>query len=190
MLVLSLMNNDKLREYLRDHREDLDDLKAPTGLWDKIEPQLDPKPRGYLRWAGITLGLVIIGLVAYHWGQQNQASKPSDIQNLIDIQQEALQYADIPDFNETQQYYQMEVVQVLNKLKSKNVENELLEDLKQLELIEQELYKELQEAAGIYKEHVLQAMIQNQQTKLNLLLNVLNEIKHSEEQKQKKYENI
>jgi len=185
------MDNDKLREYIRDNRSAIDDLRAPADLWGRIEPEIDPKPKGYLKWITIAIAAIILGSVGYYVGQnQKVEEEKSEIQNFLDIQEEALQYANIPDFKETQQYYEMEVVQVLNQLKSKNVGDELLQDLKQLEIIEQELYQELQEAEGIYKEHVLQAMIQNQQTKLNLLLNVLNELKHSDDQKQKIYENI
>ncbi len=192
MLVVMNKGTDKLGAFINANRSAFDDLKAPKGLWDQIEPELDPKPKGYWKWAVGIAGIIIVVAGAYMMGQQSisQDAPENEIQQFLNLQDEALEYANLPDFKETRQYFDMQIVQVYNEVKSKNADATLLEDISQLDVIEKELIQELKETEGVYKEHVLQAMIRNQQTKLNLLLDVLDQINQSEQQKKNIYENL
>ena len=192
MLVIMHKGMDRLEDFINVNKSAFEDLKAPQDLWNKIEPQLSPKPEGNGKWivGAVVLALIIAG--AYVLGQRSATHDESnkETQQFLHLQDEALEYANLPDFKETQQYFDRQIVQVYNEIKRKNADATLLEDISQLDIVEQELIKELIEAEGVYKEHVLQAMIRNQQTKLNLLLNVLDEINQSEEQKKNIYENL
>lgn len=192
MLVVMNKGTDKLGAFINANRSSFDDLKAPRGLWDQIEPELDPEPKGYWKWAVGIVGIIIVVAGAYMMGQQSisQDAPDNEIQQFLNLQDEALEYANLPDFKETRQYFDMQIVQVYNEVKRKNSDATLLEDISQLDVIEKELIQELEEAEGVYKEHVLQAMIRNQQTKLNLLLDVLDQINQSEQQKKNIYEDL
>jgi hypothetical protein len=187
--MLIVMNNgsDKLRDYIGQNSSSFNDLKAPKGLWEQIEPQLDPDkgPGNALKWIMVALGVFMLVMAAYYWGNTSRKKQtvPTEVQQVLDVQTEALEYADIPDFLETQQYYDMKIYQVYDELLATDPDNELIQDINQLDVIQDELLADLKEAEGVYKERVLHAMIQNQQTKLNLLMDVLDQIKTSEEEK-------
>ena len=192
MLVAINKGTDKLGAFINANKSAFDDLTAPKGLWDQIEPELDPKPKGYRKWIIGTVGIIIVVAGAYVMGQQSisKDTPNNEIQQFLKDQDKALEYANLPDFKETRRYFDMQIVQVYNEVISKSADATLLEDINQLDIIEQELREELREAEGVYKEHVLQAMIQNQQTKLNLLLDVLDQMNQSEQQKKNNYENL
>ena len=187
MLIVMNNSSDKLRDFIGQNSSSFNDRKAPEGLWDNIEPQLDPNkgPSNSLKWIMAALGVIMLIVAAYYWGSSSKKKQtpPTKAQELFEIQTEALEYADIPDFLETQQYYDMEIHQVYDELLATDPDSALIQDINQLDVIQNELLQDLKEAEGIYKEHVLHAMIQNQQTKLNLLMDVLDQIKTSEQEK-------
>ena len=192
MLIVMNTSSDKLRDFIGQNSESFNELKAPKDLWNNIEPQLDPNkgPGNSLKWILAALCVIALVVTAYYWGSTSK-KKPTpqtEMQQMFDIQTEALEYADIPDFMETQQYYEMEIHQVYDELLATDPDSALIRDINQLDAVQEELLHDLKEAEGVYKEHVLHAMIQNQQTKLNLLMDVLDQIKTSEQEKNNRYE--
>lgn len=194
MLVMMKRNEaDRLRSYIEENKSEFDNLKAPAGLWDEIDKEINKpeKPNGNWKIKGLVASiLMIITLSAgYYWGQQ-QGTNNDQVEQMLQ-EEEALEFAGLPDFNETRQYYVTQVNTTWNELKNLHYDATLEQDLSLLDKTDEELKNELIEAEGIYKEHVLQAMIQNQQIKLNLLMDVLSEIKaQSSSQKSKDYESI
>lgn len=182
---------DPLRDYIREHRSSFDTQKAPAGMWDVIEAQL-PETKGqtnYWKWLGIFSMVMILGLsLAFLWLKRDTAAHLEGSPMVEDT--EVLEFAHMPDFNETQQYYTTQVNETWAELKKIHYDATLEKDLSLLDEHDRELRDELKDAEGIYKEHVLQALIQNQQIKLNLLMDVLGEIKNSEAQKKNNYETI
>ncbi len=190
---------DKLREYISSHQTEFDGYKAPPIIWDKISeeldkstpPSTDPADQNGLPWPWIIGGIVallMVGSLGYYMGYQKDT-----FSNTVEppaIESEILEFAAMPDYNETQQYFAMQVADVWSQIKSLNYDETLEQDLKQLDQVDAELRQELQEAEGVYKEHVLQAMIQNQQTKLELLINVLRELQSSTTNNNNEYEII
>ena len=191
MLVIMKSNEDKLRQYIRNHEDEFNTEKAPDIVWDSISTEISKDKNSQHDWMYKLLGgmliVIVVGVAGYYFGS---LQKESVIEPLPVVENEILEFAALPDYNETQQYFAMQVSEVWNQIQSLAYDITLEEDLKQIDLIDAELRKELQEAEGIYKEHVLQAMIQNQQTKLDLLLNVLSELQSSKPQKSNQYETI
>lgn len=194
MLVMMKRNEaDRLRSYIEENKSEFDNLKAPAGIWDEIDKEINKpeKPSGNWKTKGLIASiLMVITLSAgYYWGQQ-QGSNNDQVEEMLQ-EEEALEFAGLPDFNETRQYYVTQVNTTWNELKKLHYDATLEQDLSLLDKTDEELKNELIEAEGIYKEHVLQAMIQNQQIKLNLLMDVLSEVKaQSSRQKSKDYESI
>jgi len=187
MLIVMNNSSDNLRDFIGQNRGSFNDLEAPKDLWANIEPQLDPnnRPGNSLKWILAALCVIALVVTAYYWDSSSKKNQTpqTEMQQMFDIQTEALEYANIPDFMETQQYYDMQIHQVYDELLATDPDSVLIQDINQLDAIQEELLHDLKEAEGIYKEHVLHAMIQNQQTKLNLLMDVLNQIKTSEQEK-------
>jgi len=187
MLIVMNTSSDRLRDFIGQNSESFNELKAPKDLWNNIEPQLEPNkgPGNWLKWILAALCVIALVVTAYYWGSASK-KKPTpqtEMQQMFDLQTEALEYADIPDFMETQQYYDMQIQQVYVELLATDPDSALIQDISQLDAAQEELLQDLKEAEGFYKEHVLHAMIHNQQTKLNLLMDVLDQIKTSEQEK-------
>lgn len=189
LIVMNNNNRDELKDFIQKNRGAFEELKAPTNLWDQIEPNLDPNPKKDHTWQkGLMIGL-LLAIAAFVIGY-TMAGQDDHIGEELNYQKEALEFASLPDFEETQQYYETQVHQVWNEIQLVGYDESIANDLELLNQNDQELQEELKEAEGIYKEHILQAMIQNQQIKLNLLMSVLNELQESEQQKQRKHEII
>jgi len=82
-------------------------------------------------------------------------------------------YAELESFAETEQYYLSAIYASHQELDKIHKDETLDEDLKALDKIDLELRREYKNAQGMYREQVLRALIQNHQTKLNLMLDVL-----------------
>lgn len=189
LVVMKNNNTDELKDFIQQNRGAFEELKAPANLWDKIEPQIDPKPNGRNTWMKALAIGIVMAVAAFVVGYY-AADSDEQVHDDNYYQKEALEYASLPDFNETQEYYQMQVNQVWNEIQLVGYDEAIEQDLNLLNQSDKELQEELKQAEGAYKEHILQAMIQNQQIKLNLLMSVLSELQQSEQQKQSKYETI
>lgn len=191
MLGMIKNERDPLRSFIEDNKARFDEHKAPTGLWGEIEkslPKASPKNTPW-KWFGLIAICVVlaISVTTYFAGQSDHLEQ--EISPDVEDEQ-ILEFAQLPDFNETQQYYATQVNETWTELKKLHYDATLEKDLGLLDEQDRDLRIELNSAEGIYKEHVLQALIQNQQIKLNLLMDVLNEIKNSEIQKSNTYETI
>jgi hypothetical protein len=167
---------DKLEKYIREHRDKWDDLRAPQSAWNKIEQGLDRSSNEGMRktkWSRFILILISIVVVIGLVYTLNKSFEPND-------PQEILQFAEVPDFLETEQYYKSSIDVNLVILKNISADATLLDDLSQLDENERELRAEYQSSQGAYREEILQALILNHQTKLGLLQRVLDELKNIE----------
>ena len=188
MLVMMKREEDKLRSFIEQNKQAFDGHRAPAGIWDQIDLEVNGPKSMPWKWY-ILLGLLVISGalgIGYYFGQHNGSMSEE-----VNSQQKILEYAGLPDFEETRQYYITQVNETWKELRELHYDATLEQDLNLIDKTDDELKNELLQAEGIYKEHVLQAMIQNQQIKLNLLINVLEDIKSQTTlRKSKKYESI
>ena len=85
-------------------------------------------------------------------------------------------YERYPEFSEISKYYQQEVQQKKAKLASYQVDQSLEHDLQQLDELTKELKMEFEEAPAGTEEQIINAMISNYQTKLEILERVLERV--------------
>ncbi len=175
------MKKVNLEEYIKKNKEHWNDKSAPEHIWSNIENELDhPRDYGHGRWKKIILTiLIIIGLlVIYNLLTSKGDSFTTQSKN------SKLEFAELENFHETEQYYQSAINVYYEKIQKYNVDATLEEDLRLLDENYTELLEEYKNAQGLYKGQVLRAIILNQKTKLQILENVLFDHEQNETQQE------
>ena len=167
------MDRDALEQFILDNRQAFETKVAPEGIWNDIASNLDRDHRIYripksLFWALIMVILIsAIGfIVVTSSNNQVDTSHPP-----------TLEFADFQELKETKDYYTDQVNVKLDELSTYTSDATIFEDLRLLDRMEKDLLLELNNAEGEFKEYVLHAIIDNYQTRLSLLQNVLDEHK-------------
>lgn len=175
------MNMDPLKEFVDKNRSSFDELNPPPLVWRSLEMELEhlePKviplhKRPWLRVAATAIVFLCVGLGAGQYLFSNQEPY----------------YVDTPEWQnylEAKDYLQQRVeytkAQIGDFPKSKNVEN----DLKQLDEVYGELKQELMNNQTGNSDVIIDAMIQNYHTKIEILERVLDK---TEKTKYKNYDN-
>lgn len=172
-----MMNKDKLERFIIDRRASFDDKEPPKMAWGKIQEELskDNKvPRRISLWQFTRIAAAIVLLV----GIGVIIGKQSTTENPIASIEE-----NFPEFVEAKIYYEVEVNEKLAQLASYNYDESLEEDMSQLDTFMEELKKELEEAPKGAEEQIINAMITNYQTKLDILERVLESIQSTNQVK-------
>ncbi|MDX1476276.1 MAG: hypothetical protein R3301_01175 [Saprospiraceae bacterium] len=154
---------DKLESFIRDHREQFDDRRPDPAVWSAIEARLPGREARRLaiwKWvsaAAIGLVLVLSGVIA------GMSINRSDFTDTAEYQ----------EFREAEQYYDVQYNQRLTRLSSYEYDPDIDRDIRELNAIYEELTAELLGGMHPDKNEVIEAMIQNYQTRIDLLERVL-----------------
>jgi molybdopterin converting factor small subunit len=158
------MEKNNLEKFIRANRESFD-LKEPRPeLWYEIDRNISKRrtPRVFrMNIMGIAASAVLlIGLgigIAY-------ATNLNSIDNQFYTQSK-----EINNFPEVEKYYLTQINNKTGELKELGMENSVEENLEQLDQIYAELKEEFLNADGQNKEMIVDAMIKNYQTKIEIL---------------------
>jgi hypothetical protein len=176
---------DKLEEYVRQKREDLDKYNPPAGIWRRISRELS-KDRSMIRqWLSIAaMTIIILGSAVILFRPVHRRSDPDNPKNNYD----GLTQRD-PQFKETETYYNnlvnslyKEAIPLLTM--NPEIKKELNYDLSHLDSIRADIKKDLKD--NISNKDVVEALIQNYRTKIRILEDMLTVIKADEKQPEKK----
>lgn len=172
---------DVLKRFVQEHKEEFNDRKVPENTWSAIKARMDRA--SFLTWSIFNV-LVIIGLIIwltlYNLTFEKAVSEPEEL----------LEYALYHDFLEMEKYYLTKSVDLQNEINLFINDATLQRDLSLLDQINEDLKEELLNTKGPYKEQVILALIQNQQVKLQLLENILEDIRKNKNQPNEILESI
>ncbi len=156
------MNNNNIEDFIRNNREAFDDREAPSGLWSKIDAEVNPREEAQVKsirkpWmfflSGMAASLVLALAVV---GGFSLLSDPHDFSQ-SDVMKE---YEQVEDFYSKQ---------INVKLSDIELNPTIQEDLEQLDYIYQELKAELLGSQHGNSQDILDALTENYQTKLQLI---------------------
>lgn len=159
---------DKLESFIAENREGFDPYLPDKNIWYRLENQLDKKDQTkiIMLWstkiAAVLVAVLVCGIVL---GISISKNSQSD-----------LNYASSPalqKYQETEQYYQQQVNLKLGELKDSNTISTVEADLKQLDEIYNQLRQEMIQSNYTNTEVMINAMIKNQKTKIEILENIL-----------------
>ncbi|MBN1924339.1 MAG: hypothetical protein JW798_00760 [Prolixibacteraceae bacterium] len=163
----------KLEDFMRTNRDDFDMQLPSLDVWDKIETKLAKEERGKFKiWkvSAAVAAVLVLALVTTFMINRPDKGK--------------IRYADINDpvmknLIETEAFYAKEVSEKINEIKKcYNIYPELKvdieNDLNELDNMYRELQNDLNE--NYYNREVIEAMIQNNRLRLEMVDRVLDQI--------------
>ena len=170
--------SDRLEDFVRQHREEFDLREPDPSVWLKINPANAPVVKGQrsLRWLRVAAVIAVIFAgssvgIYYLTGGSNDADLYSD-----EIYME---------MQETEEFYTRMVSERYNELKpflvSNPMANEMLTtDMDELDQVYSDLKNDLKDNAS--NPEVIEAMVLNYRIKLEILEDLLNQLKEKENQ--------
>lgn len=168
------MKTDRLEEFVKNNRESFDDLEPSPGVWDKIsentsDKRIIPISRQLLRIAAVVAVVAISSVFVLN----------SDL-FLSDNYAKNINDPEIKELMEAEAFYAHLVNGKLKEIKKcyytfPELKNEIESDLNELEEMYKVLKSDLKE--NVDSKIVIEAMINNNRTRLELVDNVLQQIK-------------
>lgn len=160
---------DNLERFIHDNRGDFDAAVPSLKVWADIDRRLDCRPRGRvvlmkrLRVAAAVALLLTAGGVAGAYLTKSSQS----VKSLADVS---------PEHAEMETYFTTQVDEKLAKLASYQQDGSVKNDLQELDRVYEQLKLELKEAPPGAENKVIEAMIENYQTKIDILEQVLEKV--------------
>ncbi len=148
-----MKDKDRLEDFIRDNRSAFDDLKAPAGVWSRIDKRNRPVFH-FWKWSAVAASALLLVAVGYIFGIKSQ-SEP--------------QIAGWDEYVETEKFYQVRIDRNVEKIKALSVDDEVLTDIKVLDEVYNELRRQLMEDPNADTKFLLSAMIKHQQQKLDII---------------------
>jgi hypothetical protein len=170
--------SDRLEDFVKQQREQFDLREPDPSVWLRINPANVPvvKERRPMRWLRVAAAVAMIF-----------AGSTAGIYFLTGQKAETDQFASelYQEIQETEQYYSQMVSQRYEELKPFLMENPGAEEMLHADLEElDEVYLELKEDLkdNVANPDVIEAMILNYRVKLEILEDLLNQLKEKENQ--------
>lgn len=163
---------DSLEKFIVDHRASFDDLKAPAGLWDRIDKK-DAPVHHLWKWSAIAASALLLIAIGYIMGGRMQTSG---------------QTAVWAEYQETEDFYQTRINQRMNEVKALPVSSEVLSDLKALDEVYEELRQQLLNDPNADASVLLMAMVKHQQQKLDVLEKIISKMNKYNKNENKNHE--
>jgi len=163
---------DQLEKFERSHRAEFDSSNPDPGLWTAIEDRLPGKEaKRFTIWkltsvAAVGLVLILSGVIV------GMSLNNNGVQST----------AEYMEFREAEQYYNMQLQQRVSALSEYTYDPTIDDDLDQLQEVYDELTSELEDGMEPNKNDIIQALIQNYQTRVDLLERVLERLEEGQKQ--------
>ena len=177
------MNPDKLEKYILDHREQFDDMEPDPAIWDRIETQKAPVIRikwKKVAWQAAAAAAIFIASYFFHdfMATRNAAPEQMFSRETEDLSPMA------KELIEAEAYYTSMIRQKQDEIFSLTASNpdirhEIDMEMVDLDRVFTELKEDLKDNA--HNEEVIEAMIQNYRLKLDILEEMLTQLKQSQE---------
>jgi hypothetical protein len=163
----------KLEDFMRDNRDDFDSELPSIELWDKIESKLEKNEKGkhkFLKIASAVAAVLILALVCTYM-LKPQSDNYNRYANISD--------PELKNLLETEAFYAQKVSLKVGEIQKcykihPELKMDIENDLNELDTMYRELEKDLDD--NLYNREVIEAMIQNNRFRLEMVDRVLNQI--------------
>ena len=161
-----MREKDRLEEFIKENKASFDDLKAPSGIWDRIETRLEPevavRPVHHLwKWMAVAASGLLLIAVGYIFGMKTQSTP---------------EIAGWDEYLEAEKYYEARIERKMDEIKKLPVSQEVINDIQVLDEVYAQLRKQLLEDPDADAELLLSAMIRHQQQKLEVMEKILDRV--------------
>ena len=163
----------KLEDFMRDNRDDFDSELPSPELWERIESKLEKKEKvkhKFLKIASAIAAILVLALI----GTYMLKPQPDNYRRYANISD-----PEIKDLLETEAFYSKEVNSKMNEIQKcykiyPELKMDIEHDMNDLNNMYRELEKDLDD--NLYNREVIEAMIQNNRFRLEMVDRVLNQI--------------
>ena len=177
--VEQYLQGENVEQFVRENRYDFDSEIPNLKVWANIEKALPTQKEGtktltfnWLRRAAAAIALLIMGVgIGLFINNKNNDNATAGT---------------VPEFKEAEEFYNQKMASQMTKLVGYNPDPSVLNDLKKVDEVRNELKKELEQTPDTNQEEIIRRLIQNYQTKLGILERVLNNIEEHQIESQKK----
>jgi len=155
-----------IEEFIQKNRADFDSEIPDKSIWLSIEKELDNPPQGrivrfsIMKLAAVLVTFLCVGILI---GLQFVPKKQLDF----------AQHEEFKKMMDIEHHYSQQVSYQLQKIDSPEAVNSVEADLKELDIIYQELKKELLNNDYANSQILIEAMIKNHKTKTDILERIL-----------------
>jgi hypothetical protein len=163
----------KLEDFIHEHRDEFDAQLPSLDMWDKIEGQLEKKRGRTINLWKVSVAVAAVLVIAFigTFLLRDQQDGINRFANVSDPQMKELL--------ETEAYYASQVSSKMNEINNcykifPELKGDIETDLNELDTMYKELEKDLKD--NFYNREVIEAMIQNNRLKLEMVDRVLNQI--------------
>jgi hypothetical protein len=176
------MSPDKLEQFIRDNREQFDDLEPDPTLWNKIRTRKSPVIRINWKGAAWKAAAVVVIFIASYWFHDYMASRKMHMQQESASTQPENSNPLLQELVEAEAFYTSQINFKRDELRRLTQNSPQIGKEVDLELVElDKIYKELKADLkdNTDNEEVIEAMIQNYRLKLEILEEILYQVKKS-----------
>lgn len=177
------MNEDKLKQQIREQRDQYETEEPREGIWEAISAELHPEEEqraGGRKWGWLVAASVAALLTLVLMRQDPGPGE--EMAGTEDLRSEQMPRLS-PEVYETQQYYARQVDHKLKQLSEYPVDADLKEEMDALAKEFEELQAEM--GQGLDDSKVVEAMIDNYRLRLDLLQDLLEVLGPSDVQQDK-----
>ena len=182
---------DQLESFITRNRDGFDQHEPPAGLWDKVEDQL-PKPKGkkvrlklrtILTRAAAVAAIFVASFLLHHAIFPERHGDPTNHPVDETVLTEESVNPEVQELVEAEAYYSSQINGIRNELdqylaEHPEIAREIKTEFNYLDSLYTDLKTDLND--NVSNQQVIEAMIQNQKVKLEILEQILNEMKRSE----------
>ncbi|MFZ1751276.1 MAG: hypothetical protein WAU01_13825 [Saprospiraceae bacterium] len=171
---------NRIEKYIQQNKQLFDQHEPDMAIWSKISDDLDRRQKRnikmlYIKRLSVAAGVVLVLAFGVLIGLNMQHNNTGKIDYTIS--------PELQNFKETEAYYKTQVSNKFNQLQDANLKSNVSEDLQQLDVIYQQLKDEMISGRYANTQIMIDAMIKNHKTKIEILENILSK------QNQQKNEN-
>ena len=173
---------DRLEKYIHENRQAFDTEVPNLKVWANIDRQLDQRPKPKVVWmrrlraiAAVAILAITACVIGFKIGTSTVETR-----SLADIS---------PEHEEMERYFNQQIENKMATLASYKQDGFVRADFQELDAIYTELRNELEKAPAGNEDQVIQAMIKNYQTKIDILEQVLEKVQTTEQTHLKTEEN-
>lgn len=177
------MKPDKLEQFILENRNEFDDQVPSPGNWEKIAANI--KPVRKINWtarlvrvaAAVVIFVSTYIFIDYNFNKGDQGQGYAQVEE-IDI------YENFPVLIEARAYYSSQISNMEDEVyrlagDDTHIREEINLEFEELDEVFEELKSDLKDNAA--NEEVIEAMIQNYRIKLQILEEILNQLKNADD---------
>lgn len=184
------MKPDKLEQFIIDNRDAFDDQLPPKGNWDRIAANI--KPERHINWTARLVRVAaaaVIFVSAYIFIDYN-FNTGTESHDVTGFSEKEI-YEKIPVLAEAKAYYSGQISMMENEVyriagDNSSIKDEINMEFEELDQVFEELKSDLKDNAA--NEEVVEAMIQNYRIKLQILEEILNQLKNADDDNDQNHE--